>query len=168
MTTDAPVFELKKKLEANKVPTEARVGALSPIDFSIPPGPTGLDPSQINFFHALNISTKINKGQIEITKEFKVCTKDKKVKASEAALLKKLNFKPFEYGLKITNVYDEGTILGEEIINIDPSSLVQKFQAGIRNIAGLSLEAGYPIEATVPIIIANSFKNIAALSIESG
>lgn len=80
--TDAPVFELKKKLEANKVPTEARVGSLAPINFSIPPGPTGLDPSQINFFHALNISTKINKGQIEITKEFKVCTEGKKVKAS--------------------------------------------------------------------------------------
>ena len=155
-------------MESNKVPTEARVGALAPIDFAIPPGPTGLDPSQINFFHALNISTKINKGQIEITKEFKVCTKGKKVKASEAALLKKLNLKPFEYGIKITHVYDEGAILGEEIINIDPSSLLSKFQAGIRNIAGLSLEAGYPIEATIPIIIANSFKNIAALSIESG
>lgn len=62
--TDAPVYELKTKLEANKVPTEARVGSQAPIDFSVPAGPTGLDPSQINFFHALNISTKINKGQI--------------------------------------------------------------------------------------------------------
>lgn len=62
--TDAPVYELKAKLETNKVPTEARVGVLSPIDFTCPAGPTGLDPSQINFFHALNISTKINKGQI--------------------------------------------------------------------------------------------------------
>lgn len=76
--------------------------------------------------------------------------------------------KPFEYGIKIEKVYDEGAILGEEIINIDPSALLTKFQTGIRNIAGLSLEAGYPIEATVPLIIANSFKNLAALSIESG
>jgi hypothetical protein len=30
------------------------------------------------------------------------------------------------------------------------------------------LAAGYPIEATVPLIIANGFRNIAALSIESG
>jgi hypothetical protein len=42
------------------------------------------------------------------------------------------------------------------------------FQTGIKNLAGLSLEAGYPIEATVPLIIANSFRNIAALSVESG
>lgn len=62
--TDAPVFEIKNKIETNKLPTEARVGVVSPVEFSIPPGSTGLDPSQINFFHALNISTKINKGQI--------------------------------------------------------------------------------------------------------
>ena len=61
---DASMFELKNKIEENKVPTEARIGSLAPIDFTVPAGPTGLDPSQINFFHALNISTKIVKGQI--------------------------------------------------------------------------------------------------------
>lgn len=166
--SDAPVFELKNKIEANKIPTEARVGVVSPIDYSVPPGPTGLDPSQINFFHALNISTKIVKGQIEITKDFKVCTKGKKIKASEAALLKKLNMKPFEYGMKINCVYDEGAIVPEEIINIDPSTLLDKFQIGVQNITGLSLGSGYAIEATIPLIIGNSFRNIAALSISSG
>ena len=165
---DAPVFTLKQKIEANKVPTEARVGVIAPVDYAVPMGPTGLDPSQINFFHALNISTKIVKGQIEITKDFKVCTTGKKVKASEAALLKKLNMKPFEYGMRITGCYDNGAILPQEVINIDPAALLTKFQQGIKNLAGLSLSAGYPIEATVPLIIANSFKNIAALSIESG
>lgn len=166
--SDASVYELKGKIEANKVPTEARVGVVSPIDYTCPAGPTGLDPSQINFFHALNISTKIVKGQIEITKDFKVCTKGKKVKASEAALLKKLNMKPFEYGMKISSVYDDGAILPESILTLDPSTLLDKFQAGVRNLAGLSLSAGYPIEATIPIIISNAFRNIAALSIESG
>ena len=144
------------------------MGALSPVDFTCPSGPTSLDPSQINFFHALNISTKIVKGQIEITKDFKCCTEGKKVKASEAALLKKLNFKPFMYGMKITNVYDDGAFLPKEVINMNPDDLVEKFQNGARNIAALSLEAGYPIEATIPIIIGSAFKNIAALSIESG
>lgn len=166
--TDASVHELRLKIEANKIPTEARVGVVSPVDFSCPAGPTGLDPSQINFFHALNISTKIVKGQIEITKDFKVCTKGKKVKASEAALLKKLNIKPFEYGMKIATVYDEGAILPEAILNLDPSTLLAKFELGARNITALSLGAGYPIAATIPIILGNAFKNVAAFSLESG
>jgi hypothetical protein len=35
-----------------------------------------------------------------------VTTVGKKIKASEAALLKKLNIKPFEYGMKIFKVFD--------------------------------------------------------------
>jgi len=39
------VFELKPIIESNKVATAARVGAYAPIDVTIPPGPTSLDPS---------------------------------------------------------------------------------------------------------------------------
>ena len=97
-----------------------------------------------------------------------MCTTGKKVKASEAALLKKLNFKPFEYGMKVLSVYDEGSILPQEILNLNPDTLLNKFEAGTRNIIGLSLEAGYPISATVPLLLGNAFKNIAALSMEIG
>jgi large subunit ribosomal protein LP0 len=70
--------------------------------------------------------------------------------------------------MKMTDVYDDGAILPQAIFSIDPASLLTKLQAGIRNLAGLSLEAGCPIEATVPLIVGNAFKNIAALSLESG
>jgi len=32
-------------IEENKVETPARVGAVSPIEVVIPPGPTGMDPA---------------------------------------------------------------------------------------------------------------------------
>lgn len=70
--------------------------------------------------------------------------------------------------MKIVQVYDNGNIVPQEVYNIDPASLLASFQSGIKNLVGLSLEAGYPIEATVPLIIGNAFKNIAALSLESG
>jgi large subunit ribosomal protein LP0 len=68
----------------------------------------------------------------------------------------------------ITNVYDSGAIVPKEVFGIDPAALLTQFQSGIKNLVGLSLEAGYPIEATVPLIIGNAFRNIAALSLESG
>ena len=34
--------------------------------------------------------------------------KDDKVTASAATLLQKLNIRPFSYGLKVTQVYDDG------------------------------------------------------------
>jgi large subunit ribosomal protein LP0 len=68
---------------------------------TVPAGPTGLDPAQISFFHALHITTKIQKGQIEILKDVKVCEKGRIVGNSEAALLAKLNIKPFFYGMDV-------------------------------------------------------------------
>jgi len=97
--TNEPVFELKPRVEANKVSAAARPGTVAPIDVVIPPGPTGMDPSQISSFHSLQISTKINKSQIEMTKEVKVCTLGKKIGNSEVALMAKMNMKPFQYGV---------------------------------------------------------------------
>jgi large subunit ribosomal protein LP0 len=54
-----PIFQLKPKIESFVVPAPARVGTIAQRDVVVPPGPTGMDPSQINFFHALSISTKI-------------------------------------------------------------------------------------------------------------
>jgi len=51
--SDEPVFDLKEPIEANRVQASAKVGTIAPLDVVIPAGATGLDPSQISFFHAL-------------------------------------------------------------------------------------------------------------------
>ena len=53
-------------ITSNKVPAPARVGSVAPVDVFVEPGPTGCDPGQTAWFQALNIPTKINKGQIEM------------------------------------------------------------------------------------------------------
>merc|ERR1719399_759800 len=69
------------------VPAAAKAGTLAPIDVIIPSGPTGLEPSQTSFFQALNIPTKIVKGAIELTSDFKICVLGEKVVLSAQALL---------------------------------------------------------------------------------
>lgn len=165
--TDKPIFEIKPLIESNRRAAAARVGMVAPIDFIIPPGPTGMDPSQISFFHALSIPTKINKGQIEITKDFRVATKGKKIGNSESALLQKLNIKPFAYGLEIKYVFTEGAILGPEVFNLNPAELVTKFTQHARTLGALALGVNIPTAVSVPHLIANAFKNIAALALAS-
>jgi len=166
--SDSAVFDLKPLIESNKKPAAAKVGMVAPIDVAIPPGPTGLDPSQISFFHALNMSTKIQKGQIEISKDFKVCTKGKKVGNSEAVLLQKLNIKPFAYGMEIQYVFDDGTILTPDIFNMNPADILDKFRSHASKIASVSLAIGQPNTLSVPHMIINSFKNIASIALETG
>jgi len=166
--SDAPVHELRPMIESNRIPAPAKVGTISPLEVIIPPGPTGLDPSQISFFHTLNISTKIQKGQIEITKEFKVLEKGRKIGNSEAAILAKLNIKPFSFGMEILYVYDDGAILTPDIFNLDPETLLGKIRAAANNITAISLAIGEPNVLSINHMVINGFKKLASAALETG
>ncbi len=134
----------------------------------IPKGPTGLDPSEISFFHALKISTKIFKQQIEITQDFLVVEEGQVVANSQAVLLEKLDKKPFYYGMNVVSVYDDGYILSPEVFSMKPSDWAAKFQEAVSNVASISLEVGYPTEASIAHSMKKGFKNILALCLEVG
>jgi len=97
-----------------------------------------------------------------------VCTKGKKVANSESVLLQKLNLKPFEYGMEVKFVYDDGSILTPEVFKMSPDDIIAKFRKGANNLAALSLAVGEVNELSVPHMILNGFKNIAAISLETG
>ena len=69
--------------------------------------------------------------------------------------------------MEIIAVYDDGSILTPEVIAISPDDIIKKFQTGASNITALSLELGIPTEASIPYMIANAFKNLAAISMET-
>ncbi|KVI05123.1 hypothetical protein Ccrd_016555 [Cynara cardunculus var. scolymus] len=91
-----------------------QVGLVAPVAVVVPPGNTGLDPSQTSFFQVLifvlNIPTKINKGTVEIITLVELIKKGDKVGSSEAALLAKLGIRPFSYSLVVLTVYDNGSV----------------------------------------------------------
>jgi len=93
--TNGELKEIREMITANKVPAAAKSGTFAPVDVFVPPGPTGLDPGQTNFFQALNIATKIVKGSIEITNQVHLIKGGDRVTSSAVALLSKLDIKPF-------------------------------------------------------------------------
>lgn len=160
--------DVQKVVEESKVPAEARNGSIAPIDVTIPAGPTGMDPSQTAFFQALGISTKIVKSQIEIVTDVPIIEKGKKVGSSEAVLLKKLNIRPFTYGFKMVNVYDNGSVYSPDALKISDEEVAAKFALGLRNIAAISIGVGYPTAAALPYSINSAFRNLVSISSEAG
>jgi len=141
----------------------AKSGQVSLVNWSIPAGPTGMDPSQTNFFQALNIATKIVKGQIELVTEFPILKTGEKVSPSAAVLLTKLNIKPFEYGMEAVQVYQDGAVFAAAVLDITDEELMKKLMAGIANMAAFSREIGIPTEAGLPHMFGSAMRNIAAL-----
>merc|ERR1719235_150305 len=153
----------REVLEENKLPAAAKAGTIAPVDVHIHQGPSGLDPAATSFFQALNIPTKIVKGSIEITSDVKLVTKDEKVSLSAQALLTKLGVKPFEYGMVIRSVYQEGSVFDAAVLDITDTVLTAKFMNGVNNVAAFGREIGIPTEAGLPHMMSNAFKNIVGL-----
>ena len=107
------------------------------------------------------------KTQIEIVNAKKIITKGIKIESSQAALLDKLKIRPFEYKMLVKGVYDNGAIFNANILDITEADLLASLQRGISNMAAISLASGYVTKPAIPHMIANAFKNMAAVSFET-
>jgi len=163
--TNAELPRVRDLILANKVPAPARIGSIAPGNVDIPAGPTGCDPGQTNFFQVLQIPTKIVKGQIEITNVVHLIKAGEKVGSSEAALLTKLSIKPFAFGLSIKSIYDNGSIFGPAVLDITNAVLGAEFAEALKAIASISLEIGYPTQASVPHSIAGAFNACVGIAV---
>ncbi|KAL6503744.1 Large ribosomal subunit protein uL10z [Orobanche gracilis] len=165
--TKGDLKEVSEEVAKYKVGAPARVGLVAPIDVVVPPGNTGLDPSQTSFFQVLNIPTKINKGTVEIITPVELIKKGDKVGSSEAALLSKLGIRPFSYGLVVLSVYDNGSVFSPEVLDLTEDDLIEKFAIGVSMVTSLSLAISFPTLAAAPHMFINGYKNVLAIALET-
>jgi large subunit ribosomal protein LP0 len=163
--TNQDLSEVRAIVTSNKVPAAAKSGTIAPTDVFIPPGPTGLDPGQTNFFQALQIITRIARGSIEIVNQVHLIKKGDKVTTSAVALLSKLDIKPFFYGATVVQVYEDGSLYPPSVLDITPAEVQSRFLNGVRRLTAVSLAIGYPTAATLPHTLANGFKKLFAVSL---
>ncbi|KAI3721113.1 hypothetical protein L2E82_32117 [Cichorium intybus] len=165
--TKGDLKEVSEEVAKYKVGAPARVGLVAPVDVVVPPGNTGLDPSQTSFFQVLNIPTKINKGTVEIITPVELIKKGDKVGSSEAALLAKLGIRPFSYGLVVLSVYENGSVFSPEVLYLTEDDLVEKFAIGVSMVTSLALAIHYPTIAAAPHMLINGYKNALAIAVET-
>jgi large subunit ribosomal protein LP0 len=162
--TNSDLNALRKTVTEFKMPAAAKAGVVAPCDVIIPPGATGLDPGQTSFFQTLNVATKIVKGSIEITNEVHLCTAGEKVSASAVALLSKLGKKPFEYGIKVDHIYENGDIYEAAVLDLSQDDLLEKFAGAVARLAAISFELGMVNAATVPHTVGKAFNTLIAIA----
>lgn len=150
------------------VEKQAKVGAISPIEVTLNAGPTGMDSSQIEYFQALKIPTKVIKNQLEIVSNTKILVIGQKISLSEINLMKKFNIKPYKHTAHIEYIYMNGKLYDKGILKITNDYLKERVTQGIRNLAAFGLATGIPNRASAPHVIQNAFRNIVGLSLATG
>jgi len=165
--TNGDLAHIEKALLQHRVGAPAKAGIIAPNDVIVPKGPTGMEPTQTSFLQALNIASKINKGQVEIVSDVHLIKAGDKVGSSEATLLQKLSIKPFSYGLTLLNIYDNGAVYEPAVLKLTDADLLGKFRTGINNVASLSLAIGYPTLASLPHALSSAYKNVLSVAVET-
>jgi large subunit ribosomal protein LP0 len=156
---------IRKEIISRKVQCPAKAGTVAPTDVFVPPGPTGMEPTQTTFFQAMNIGTRINKGQIDIVDEVHLIKQGEKVGLSQSVLLTKLNIKPFYYGMKVKSIYDDGKAMDASVLDITDEEIANAFYNGLKNISSLCYEINMPIILNVPHSMINAYKKVLSLGL---
>ena len=66
--------------------------------------------------------------------------------------------------MHIKKVYEAGEIFEPAVLEITPTVIRDMFKKTATNMAAVSLATGYVTKPAIPHIIANSFKNLAAIT----
>ena len=166
--TNKAVKDIREHIESNRVPAAARVGAIAPVDVVVEKGPTTMDPTMTSFLQALAIASKITKGKIEILRDVELLKVGERVGSSEAALLAKLDIKPFTYGLILSYIYEDGMVIEARVLDLTDDDIVGFFVEAVAQATQISLGSGYPTVLSIPFSLAAAFKDVCALSVGTG
>merc|ERR1711972_1209497 len=71
--------------------------------------------------------------------------------------------RPFNYKMEVEMVFQGGAVFPAAVLDIQEAVLIQKFMAGVANMAAFSREIDIPTEAGLPHAFGNAFRNVAAL-----
>ena len=146
----------------------AKAGIIAPNDVWIRSGPTGIDPGKIGEFHRLDIQVKTARSAIEVTKDYKLCTRGEIVSATVSAMCRLLNIIPFEYAMSLDWVFSNSKLIPKEVIEMTDEEILNGFKANVNYITALSVEAQLPNSLSVPHFVVNTFKYLMAIGLEGG
>ena len=162
--TKTELLRIKQILDDNQVPAPARSGQIAPNDVTIPSGITNITPDGTLFFQALNISTKISKGLVEIQTPVKIITKGQMIGNSEVILLQKLNIIPFSHRFEIKLIFDNNLCIDPKILEISMSEIEEKFERTKDELKFLESLLSYPNTIKIENYRKITITNISFLS----
>ena len=69
--------------------------------------------------------------------------------------------------MHVKKVYEEGQIFNPDVLDITTEDILKRFRTSIGNLASISLASGYITKPAIPHLLANAFKNLAAVTFDS-
>jgi len=161
------VFRLCERLKSRKY---AKPGDTATSEIVIPSGPTNIPPGpSLSMFGKLKIPTQVREGFIWVAKDVTVAKPGDKISNELASLLKKLDIKVIDVGLKVKLIYDEGLVFTKtEELRLDITSFRNDLLSSVRRALDLATALVIPLPEVIPSILSKAYNNALVLSAEAG
>ena len=167
--TNMNPFKLYLSLEKSKVNLPARAGDIATDDIIVPAGNTGIPPGPVlSEFKEANVATRIESGSIYVARDSVVARLGDAISPKLAGLLSRLNLKPIKAGLSIFMASSGGLLLLQKDIMIDLNQYRSDISNAVRNALSLSVEASYPTQESLPLIISKASRNALQVAKQAG
>jgi large subunit ribosomal protein L10 len=158
-------FVLSKFLSENKASAPAKGGQIAPKDIVIPQMNTGVAPGPfISELAALKIPSRVKGGVIHVIEDTVAVKKGDTISNAMAAMLGRLGIEPMELQLKLIAAYSDGVIMTTESFDVNLSQLLEEFILGHQYAVNLSINAAYPTEDNIVVLLTmagSEAKNLA-------
>lgn len=161
----ASAYEILTQVVTTPLP---KAGVIARQDVVIPARITNLNPGQTSFFQALQVPTRVTKGNIEIVSDIELLKKGDIVSSNHAALMVVLNIRPFEYTLVPEIVILENDSFPAAALALKVSDVEEEMQSLAGEIAALSLATGQCNEASLPHACRKAFIDSKAIAAATG
>ncbi|MFA5077457.1 MAG: 50S ribosomal protein L10 [Candidatus Micrarchaeia archaeon] len=162
-------YELNSFFRKNRKKVAAKAGQISPFEIVVPAGDTDLPPGPaLSELKSAGAAVQIKAGKIAITKDSTLAKKGETITKAKAKALQMLGVLPFEVGVELVFAYDGKYIYGADVLNIDLDTLRPEILSSFRDALNMSINAAYPTEQNMEILLKDAFIQGSNVSINTG
>jgi len=166
--TEMSPFKLFGLLKKNKSKTYAKTNDIAQDDIVINAGPTNLlaGPA-IGELQRAKIPAMIKEGKIHVREDTVIVKRGEVISGSIANILKKLDIKPMLIGINVLGIWDNGTIFGKDVLDVDEEEYLQDVRNAYLNALNLSVNICYVNKKSVKLLIQKAYQECKNLGINA-
>ncbi len=158
-------FALYKLLKKNKSPAPIKAGQTTPKDIVVKAGGTGFAPGPvIGELGAFGIKAGVEGGKVAIKEDKVVAKEGEQVSAKLAGLLQRLDIQPMEIGLNLVAAYEDGDVLGKDVLDIDEEAFMTQLKGAASDAFKLTIGVSLPLKENIELLLGKAQMEAIALA----
>ncbi|MEW6329487.1 MAG: 50S ribosomal protein L10 [Candidatus Micrarchaeota archaeon] len=165
MLTEMNPFELYANIKKSKGKAAAKPGQVAPYDIIVPEGETNLPPGPVlSELKQGGINAQIKGGKVVVARDSVVARAGEKITDAAAKALQKLGIEPFEVGMNIAAVWENGLVYKKDVLDIDEEKFLAELRGSHAEALNLSVKVAYPTKQSITVLLQKAVmdgKNLA-------